>query len=272
MADERVTSEVCVEARELDLAKFESVRELVRKVDIELDRVDLVVENARIYSRKSKMITASDDWEMVFQVNVISTILLVILLVSILRRTSRLSPDPPRIVILASDTHYQAEFKEYWSLNILPALNDPSNFNLNDRYFVTKLLDIPSRPRILWTDSSWDCCARGYQHVYGESRNVLFNLLREVTANPTVRLIVNGIRKIIARTKEQSGGIIIHGAVSPDMGHLKGEYLSECEVAMPSKFVMRRKDSAKIVGWVNAGLLRVCASADRALKHAMIPR
>jgi retinol dehydrogenase 12 len=76
------------------------------------------------------------------QVNVLSTFLLAILLLPLLRKTSSISSVAPRLVILSSGVHAWTEIPAYRDAeNILRAMSDKDKFNGPERYPATKLLD-----------------------------------------------------------------------------------------------------------------------------------
>lgn len=233
-ADAGVSKDTLIEVWELDLANFKSVTAFAARIEKELDRLDIVIENAGICTWKWN--TTVDGWESTLQVNVLSTFLLALLLAPLLQRTAQLSQPPPRLVILASDRHYSSKFKEKSSTSIFLSLNDQSKFSSIDRYATSKLLDVLLTRELskrvnngIAGQDDVSICSLNPGLCYSD-------LLREITGNPILRSFVRFLR-LFARTRQQGGGIIIHAAVSPEMGHLHGEYLSECEIAEPLKLV-----------------------------------
>src|SRR5947207_3681766 len=76
------------------------------------------------------------------QVNVLSTFLLALLLLPLLRKTTTLSTVHPRLVILSSGVHKWTDIPTYRdSENIFKAMNEKDKFLGNDRYPTSKLLD-----------------------------------------------------------------------------------------------------------------------------------
>ena|SRR5579859_3313646 len=76
------------------------------------------------------------------QVNVLSTFLLALLLLPLLRKTTNLSTLHPRLVILSSGVHKWTDIPNYRDEeNIFKAMNEKDKFLGNDRYPTSKLLD-----------------------------------------------------------------------------------------------------------------------------------
>jgi retinol dehydrogenase 12 len=76
------------------------------------------------------------------QVNALSTFLLALLLLPLLRKTATISTVAPRLVILSSGVHAWTTIPTYRAEpNILRAMNDKNKFIAKDRYPASKLLD-----------------------------------------------------------------------------------------------------------------------------------
>lgn len=92
-----------VEVWAVDLASFESVKAFCRRAERELDRVDVVVENAGVAI--GTYVEADGGFESSIAVNVVSTFLMVLLMLPVLRRTAMRFNVEPRLVVLSSDAH-----------------------------------------------------------------------------------------------------------------------------------------------------------------------
>jgi NAD(P)-dependent dehydrogenase (short-subunit alcohol dehydrogenase family) len=76
------------------------------------------------------------------QVNVLSTFLLALLLLPLIRKTATISSVAPRLVILSSAVHAWTDIPKYRSEpHILRAMNDKDKFNAKLRYSASKLCD-----------------------------------------------------------------------------------------------------------------------------------
>lgn len=94
----RLPSPVTVWA--LDLSHYDSVKDFVARVDTELDRVDVVCENAGIATGTFRL-TEGD--ESTITTNVVSTFLLAFLLLPKLKETARRFNTSPTITITSSE-------------------------------------------------------------------------------------------------------------------------------------------------------------------------
>ncbi|KAJ7714753.1 hypothetical protein B0H16DRAFT_1617929 [Mycena metata] len=146
-AKEEIISETSFAGRlevwELDMADFGSVKRFVDQANTTLERLDSVILNAGI-NVPSWDITV-DGWEKTFQVNMLATGLLGILLLPLLKKTAKTPlpdapPMAPHLTITGSGSHYLALFPEKDAPEILKALNDESRSIKRDRYPTSKLL------------------------------------------------------------------------------------------------------------------------------------
>lgn len=92
-----------VDAWQLDLGSFESVRAFCRRAETELDRLDVVVENAGVAI--GTYVECDGGFESTIAVNVVSTFLMALLLLPTLRRTAARFNVEPRLVVVSSDAH-----------------------------------------------------------------------------------------------------------------------------------------------------------------------
>lgn len=92
-----------VEAWQVDLGSFESVRGFCRRAEGELDRLDVVVENAGVAI--GTYVECDGGFESTIAVNVVSTFLMALLLLPVLRRTAAVHNVEPRLVVVSSDAH-----------------------------------------------------------------------------------------------------------------------------------------------------------------------
>lgn len=88
---------------EIDLASFQSVKDFCQRAATELDRVDVVIENAGIAI--GTYVEVDGGFESSIGVNVISTFLMAFLLLPTLRKTAMRFNVEPRLVVISSDAH-----------------------------------------------------------------------------------------------------------------------------------------------------------------------
>lgn len=209
-----------VGAWKLDLQSYDSITAFAERTKT-LERLDIVVLNAGV-SKQFFDVTPSTGHEESIQVNVLSTALLTILLLPILKVKN--SPEHPgRLVIVSSDVASWAKFKERKSTPLLAALDKRENFSL-DRYptskllgqlFVTELVKrVPASVAVITLPNPGWCYDTSLGHVPGGA------LGERIVAIP---------RRIIGRRAEIGARSITDAAVrhGPEA---HGQYMEDCEI------------------------------------------
>ena len=107
-----------VEVWPLDMGSFDSVREFCRRADA-LDRLDVVTENAAVATGDYEEM---EGFESSITVNVISTFLMALLLLPVLRRTAARHNVQTRLSVISSDAHY------FVCTLLLKAINLPQRY------------------------------------------------------------------------------------------------------------------------------------------------
>lgn len=125
-----------IEVWKLDLTLYDNVAAFTERAQ-DLDRLDIVVLNAGISNQFYSKVDSTGHEETI-QVNVLSTALLAILLLPIIKAKKRREP-PGRLVFVSSDMASWATLKQKDAVPLLAALDDPKNMDLG-RYAVSKLL------------------------------------------------------------------------------------------------------------------------------------
>lgn len=92
-----------VDVWQVNLASFQSVKDFCRRAADELDRLDVVVENAGVAI--GTYVEADGAFESTIAINVVSTFLMALLLLPLMRRTAMRCNVEPRLVIVSSDAH-----------------------------------------------------------------------------------------------------------------------------------------------------------------------
>lgn len=130
-----------LEVWQLDMASYASVQAFSARVKTDLSRLDVLIANAGINSSDFQLLEAN---EAMVTVNVVSLFLLGFLLYPKLRETAAQHKTQTHFTITSSDLHEIAKFEESKAPagQIFAALNDPKNFNGNERYATSKLMEI----------------------------------------------------------------------------------------------------------------------------------
>lgn len=118
-----------LEVWQLDYSSYDSVKTFADRVN-GLGRLDAVVENAGINTRKWKMLEENESH---ITVNVVSTLLLAHLLLPKLRESAKATGRDGRLVIVGSEVYQWAKFDERHSDNLFDALNSEKQSNMGDR-------------------------------------------------------------------------------------------------------------------------------------------
>jgi NAD(P)-dependent dehydrogenase (short-subunit alcohol dehydrogenase family) len=124
----------------LDMLSYDSIQVFVQQCS-KLPRLDVVILNAGMANMKFE-INPSTKHEKTFQGNYISTTLLAILLLPILKVKSPPSI-PGRLTIVASAMGWQAALPNRNAVPIFPTFDDPTGWNLassTERYSASKLM------------------------------------------------------------------------------------------------------------------------------------
>ncbi|KAL0480363.1 hypothetical protein AKO1_007078 [Acrasis kona] len=241
-----------IEAWKLDLQNFQSVVQFVDKCNKELDRLDILVENAGIATETFRL--TADKWESTLQTNVLSTFLMAILLLPLIRKTTQKN-EHPRIVIVASGVHYWTPFVERQAPNIFERLNDESKFDAKDRYNVSKLLDV------LLTKALSNHM-RTKQDEKISVMSVCPGLCHSELARDVGGWHIWLLKKTLARTTEYGSRTFVHSAVGDiGEGRAKGSFWSDCKDTEPSDFVVS-EEGAKIQEKLWGELLEILGGVD----------
>lgn len=223
----------------LDLASNDSIRAFAKRANDELDRIDVVLENAGV---------AFDEWteaegtETTVQVNVLGTFLLALLLMPALKRSARKWSITPHLTVVTSGLHTVAKFVERQEDDIFAALSRKDDVNIADR-FVSR----PTKPTFM--------SLTHHRPSYNVSKLLEVYAVRELATllpvsdsgvvvnmvNPGLcysdlgrnvgllyRMQIGLLRLLMARSTEVGSRTLIHAAVAGVDSH--GKYCSECEI------------------------------------------
>jgi NAD(P)-dependent dehydrogenase (short-subunit alcohol dehydrogenase family) len=127
-----------VEVWLLDMSSYDSIASFVDLVQSSLSRLDFVILNAGVRNFTFRQVSDTGHEE-VMQVNYLSTVLLAILLLPVLKSKSP-EGTPGRLTISNAALSLVAKFPESEKSPILPAFDDPKSYDPQDRYNTSKLL------------------------------------------------------------------------------------------------------------------------------------
>lgn len=210
----------------VDLTSFASVNDFCGRA-AKLDRLDIVIENAGLAPLKFEL---AEGYESQITVNVISTALMALKLLPVLRRTSTEHNVEPHLVIVSSDAHRLVSW---------PVMGQTEgffeSFRTNkmylERYNVSKLLEV------LFVQELAEAMDRA-----GKTKVVVntahpglcsSSLFRDVPAPAS--WIMNGLMLLFARTCEMGARNFVFAGLLPGT---HGAYISECKATKPGLHVM----------------------------------
>ncbi|KAJ0418803.1 putative short-chain dehydrogenase/reductase family protein [Aspergillus carlsbadensis] len=121
----------------MDMAEYDSINAFINRCR-NLDRIDYVVLNAGMQSSTFQRHTTGH--ELVFQVNYLSTALLCMLLVSVMKdkNHTRAAGQPPVLTVVGSDTMYLSKFQPAGP--IFPQMDAGTGYERMKQYMDSKLL------------------------------------------------------------------------------------------------------------------------------------
>jgi NAD(P)-dependent dehydrogenase (short-subunit alcohol dehydrogenase family) len=127
-----------IEVWQLDMSSYDSIQAFARHVESSLSRIDIVILNAGVMKLTFTTVKSTGHQEIV-QVNYLSTVLLTILLLPILKATSP-SGQPAHLTIVSAALTLAAKFPNRNAIPLLPSFDDPKNFDREETYNSSKLL------------------------------------------------------------------------------------------------------------------------------------
>ncbi|KAJ4367185.1 hypothetical protein N0V83_007715 [Neocucurbitaria cava] len=128
-----------IEVWQLDMESYRSVQAFAARCEKELDRLHVAVLNAALAKIKLERVKDGRQREVTLQVNYLSTALLAILLLPIMKPTSY-SPEPARLTIITSDASLGEKLQDPGQTSLLDSLDQPQRYDGFTQYARSKLL------------------------------------------------------------------------------------------------------------------------------------
>jgi NAD(P)-dependent dehydrogenase (short-subunit alcohol dehydrogenase family) len=204
-----------MEVWKLDMLFCDSITAFAERAKT-LERLDIAVLNVGIM-KQTHAAASSTGHEDTIQVNFLSTALLTILLLPILKAKAKTS-EPGHLVWVQTEMAFWAKFKEKGSTPLLPAFDKPETFNIPDRYCTSKLLcqlflteltkRVPASVAIITMPTPGWCHSTDLGTIPGLHIG---------------EMIVNGIKRILGRLVAVGARAVTDGAVQSADVH--GQFL-----------------------------------------------
>ncbi|KAM0141894.1 hypothetical protein ACHAP3_001887 [Botrytis cinerea] len=217
-----------VETWQVDLSSYTSVIQFYEKAK-SLPRLDVLLLNAGIMTKEYRV---AEDNESTITVNVISTFLMAFLLMSKLKETASFFGTTPHVTVVSSDLHFLSDFSEWKTDDIFASLNDKKSARMNDRYNVSKLIEI--------------LLVRHFVSVHGTNYPVVFNTVQPgwCQSNLSTEIATPFQKKLegfMGRTTEEGARSLVFATSFGKESH--GKYVGNGRLLSESCFVTS-KDGA----------------------------
>jgi NAD(P)-dependent dehydrogenase (short-subunit alcohol dehydrogenase family) len=209
-----------IEVWQLDLNSTQSTLDFADKVN-SLPRLDAIVENAGVAAQKGGW-TYQEGFETIIQVNVINTLLLALLVLPKLRETKKKFPDStPHLEIVASEVHRFTKFPQASAPDLYAKLNEKEGSDINDRYNVSKLLEVLFVRELVTRIGADDFVSI----TIVNPGLCMSSLNRDGPA--ILQVMLNVVLRPIVRSTEQGARALVHGASVGMQSH--GKFMSNGE-------------------------------------------
>ncbi|KAI2610564.1 NAD(P)-binding protein [Hypoxylon sp. NC1633] len=214
-----------IDVFQLDMSSYDSIRSFVAQVE-RLERVDIAILNAGVRKSKLKLVPGTGHEETI-QVNYISTALLCILLLPVLK--SKSVGGPGQISIVSSGLAFLATFRNRMASPLLSSFDDIKNFDA-DRYNTSKLLGMMFIYKLVDYVSADDVVVNivdpGFVKGTGLSRSMSFveaavmAPFKQIAARPLKVGASTYVDAAVVKGKESHGSYIMSWKISPFAGLL----------------------------------------------------
>ncbi|KAL2146501.1 hypothetical protein VTI28DRAFT_3682 [Corynascus sepedonium] len=231
------TISTAIEVWPLDLSSFDSVQNFCRRAESELERLDVLLENAALLSISGSQM--AEGYEIQVTTNVISTFLMALMLLPLMKKTAAKFNVEPALTVVSSEGHIWASFVEKNQPRIFEAFRPGGA--MHDRYMTTKLLDILIARELA---AQLDAASAGASPIIVNTVNpglCKSSLFRDVFL--VGQFFLSIFTYIIGRTSEQGSRALLVAVAGGRETH--GKYVDCGKVDNPSSFVL--SEEGKVV-------------------------
>jgi NAD(P)-dependent dehydrogenase (short-subunit alcohol dehydrogenase family) len=129
-----------VDVWQLDMSSYTSIQEFAKRAETELDRIDKVILNAGVINLSYRTVPGTGHEETI-QVNYLSTMLLTVLLLPVLKaQRSARGGQPAHLTIVSAALTLAAKIPNRDARPLLPSFDDAGQFNPQEHYHSSKLM------------------------------------------------------------------------------------------------------------------------------------
>lgn len=206
------------------MSSYESIVAFTKRCKT-LERLDMAVLNAGAF-KASFTTNPATKHEEVMQVNHLSTALLTILLIPVLRDLR--APDsstPARIVLVNSETAAWAKFSQRDAAGILDAMDSPTaSYDMAETYYASKLLN-----QLFFAQLARRVPATAGAVVTMENPGLCHGSELHRDISGVKATIATRMKRLIGRTLEQGAWTLTDAAVMHGE-EVHGQYLGDCVI------------------------------------------
>ncbi|VEU21907.1 DEKNAAC102941 [Brettanomyces naardenensis] len=223
-----------IEVWKLDMSSYDSVKAFAKRVNEDLDRLDIFLANAGVVKKDFEIV---EQDEATITINDVSTFLLCRLVLPKLEETAKKYKVHPNLTITSSETHTWTTFpaKTAPEGEIFNTISDSefAKAHWNDQYPISKLIEVFRVRSIGEKYPDLGVTVNAVNPGFCESE-----LSREMD-NFVIRLG----KFLLARTSEVGSRNLVYAASLGPEGH--GKYISDTSIVEPSDFV--KSEEGKIL-------------------------
>ena len=206
--EEKTRRKDVIKVWQLDMNSSQSIDAFARRVDNELEQLDIVVLNAGLLSKTYQI--SSEGWENTLQVNTVSTALLSLLLIPKLKASGTIS-SPAHLEVVSSFGHINAIVRPADKTQRLHAYNTSEGFGTGTQYDASKLFimwfqrELAKRtiaedgsPQVIINDT---CPGGNRTEVLRDFSNVFYRVLIGVVSRVMWKPAEQGARTLVKATQ-----------------------------------------------------------------------
>ncbi|KAH8664654.1 hypothetical protein BX600DRAFT_498400 [Xylariales sp. PMI_506] len=225
-----------VQLWKLDMADYTSITAFAKRCDVELDRVDAIILNAGLINELYTVVESTGHEEVV-QVNYLSTMLLAVLVLPVLKKKKPSSSKPSTLCIVSSDAAYGAPVNKNGP--ILSYFDDRNNFTPMGQYSSSKLLQVLFITKLATLVSSDDVVLNMVNPGFTANTS-----LGEEFSSMLTRLIFTLLRFLLGRSTETGASTLVDAVVSRAQ-ESHGSFLSDWAIK-PYPSILYTPEGAEI--------------------------
>lgn len=214
-----------IEVWPLEMLAYDSIQAFVQRCNA-LPRLDMAILNAGI-GNAVFTINKSTGHEETFQVNYLSTALLAILLLPVLK-SNKQADKPARMLIVASGLAFAAKFPNHAANPLIPSFDDATGWGTAaamERYSVTKLMVLMLVEKLAEIVSPKDIIVdavepglTGGSNLNRQTKGVIkyfFKAMKAAAARTPEQAAWTYVDAVAVRGEEAHGGLVLNWKIYP---------------------------------------------------------